>query len=421
MPEDTYTIDLPGFSDFIKIPALEDMELKRERIARMQTHVSPVPEELQWIPSVITTLDNAQDLLFTGLVLAKPLLRKLPARFIPGIGWILVANDTLNAANAVLATALAGKGPKKHALVALAQNAVNKARRVARAADFLNTTQWLGFAIQAPQAIESLTGYGLQLGPLMGAISDSIWGAVGALQGSQVEFRGPPPDDILEKSIDFLLEAPQQIFGGQILSEDDHTLLLAAGSLAAGVISERGEPSAIPYRVNQLARTQIPLRRPWQASSIAALAAAGMLPGGPQRPFVPTPSPQPTFLQAAQLGAAATLRFQHEMRSIYGRTSRGTLVSMLMSQTGEALWDFIHPGAPSTKVEYDSFDIFLMTAIETNVFPSRPIASDELLNWYRGAMAQAYYRGADNPTRGDIQRAATETLGGWTSREVGWN
>lgn len=420
MPNDTYTIDLPGFSDFIRIPALEDYQLKAQRIERMKTHVSPVPDFLQWIPSVINMLDDAQDLLFTGLVLAKPLLTRLPARFLPGLGWILTANDALNVGTAVLGTALAGKGPKKAALNAIEVLSGGKARRVNRIAQFLTASQWFGFAIQAPQATESLTGYGLQLGSLMGAITDSTWATIRALDGNQVEFRSPPPDNLFEKSVDFLLEAPYQVFGGQILSEADHTLLLAAGSLAATIVAERGTPAPIRDRFQALAQTQVPIRRPWQASSIAALAAAGMPPGAPQRPFVATPGPRPTFLEAARLGAASTDRFQREMRDVYGPTSRGTLASMLMSQTGSTLWDFVHGQAGSTSPVYDEFDIFLMSAIEFNVFPPRPIKSADLLAWYRGARAQAYYRGADTPNRGDIQRAATETLAGWTSREVGW-
>lgn len=420
MAEGTYTIDLPGFSDFIRIPALEDTALKRERIERMQTHESPVPDELQWIPSVINTLDDAQDLLFTGLVLAKPLLSRLPARFLPGLGWVLTANDALNLGTAVLASTLAGKGPKKSALDALALLAGGKARRIDRAAGFLEKTPWFGFAIQAPQALVNLTGYGLQLGALMGTITESRWAALGALDGAQVEFRGPPSDDLLEKAVDFLIEAPQEVFGGQILSEEDHTLLFAASSLAAGIVAERGTNTRLPERVEKLAATEVPIRRPWQASSIAALAGGGMPPGSPQRPYVPSPSSKPTFLEAAQLGAASTDRFQREMRDVYGPSSRGTLASMFFNQTGQVLWDFVHGQAGSITPVYDEFDIFLMSVIEFNVFPLRPITPEQLLAWYRASQAQAYYRGIDTPTRSDLQRAATETLGGWTTREVGW-
>jgi hypothetical protein len=255
----------------------------------------------------------------------------------------------------------------------------------------------------------------------MGAISDSVWGTLASLAGEQVEFRGPPEDHLLEKSIEFLLEAPYEVFGGQILSQEDHTLLLAAGSLAANVVAERGDPNRIPLRFETLAQTQVPIRRPWQASSVAALAAAGMPPGRPQHPYIPTPSTKPTFLEAARLGAASTNRFLSEMRSVYGPTSRGTLASMLLSQTGSTLWDFVHTQPGSLLPVYDDFDKFIMFAIEYNIFPLHQLNVDELLAWYRAARAQAYYMGREQPTRGDLIIAANETIGGWTSRQVGWN
>jgi hypothetical protein len=334
---------------------------------------------------------------------------------------VLTANDALNAGTAILGSTLSGKGPKKGALDALAHLSGSKARRVDRVAAFLNASQWLGFAIQAPQAIETLTGYGLQLGTLMGAISDTVWGTIASLAGEQVEFRGPPPDDVFEKAVQFMLEAPHEVFGGQILSEADHTLLLSAGSVAANVIAERVPSFSRFDRAPTLARTEIPIRRPWQASSIAALAAAGMPPRAPQRPYVPTPSPRPSFLEAARIGAASTVRFQSEMREVYGPTSRGTLASMLFSQTGSTLWDFVHGQAGSLLPVYDDFDKFLMFAIEYNIFPAHQLSADQLLAWYRASRAQAYYMGRDQPTRGDLITAANETIGGWTSREVGWD
>lgn len=420
MPEGTYTIDIPGFSDFIRIPALEDYELKRDRIERMRTRESAVPDFLQWIPSVITTLDDAQDLLFTGLVLAKPLLRRLPARLIPGLGWVLTANDALNLGTAVLGSTLAGRGPKPKALKTLVDLSSSKARRVTRVSQFLTDTQWFGFALQAPQAAEYLTGYGLQLGPLMGAISDTIWGTIRALGGSQVEFRGPPDDDVFEKSIEFLLEAPYEIFSGQILSEEDHTLLFAAGAVAAQVITERGASAKIAPRFEALSRTEVPVSRPWQRESIAALAAAGIRPDGPLRPFIPTPSPRPTFLEAAQLGAASTVRFEQEMRDLYGPTSRGTLSQLLYNQAGELLWEVVNGPGSLAAPDVDAFDKFIGVAIEFNIFPLHSLSPDELLAWFRQAQAQTFYRGTDVPGRGDLITSANEILGGWASRAIGW-
>ncbi len=91
-----YTIDIPGLTDFIRWPALENEELKFQRFIRFKTQEPLLPEPLRWIPDVINKLDDAQDLLFTALVLARPLLKKIPTWWLPGLGWTLFANDVLN-------------------------------------------------------------------------------------------------------------------------------------------------------------------------------------------------------------------------------------------------------------------------------------------------------------------------------------
>jgi hypothetical protein len=92
-----YTVNFPGLTDFLKFPGLETKEIRRERYERFKASRSALPQALQWIPPLITKLDNAQDMIFTGLALAVPLLKWIGARFVPFLGWALLANDLLNA------------------------------------------------------------------------------------------------------------------------------------------------------------------------------------------------------------------------------------------------------------------------------------------------------------------------------------
>jgi len=93
---DPFTIDIPGLQDIIKVKDWESKDLRRERYERFKSARSAVPQSLQWIPPLLTKLDNAQDMLFTGLALAIPLIKRLPARLIPGIGLLLTINDIIN-------------------------------------------------------------------------------------------------------------------------------------------------------------------------------------------------------------------------------------------------------------------------------------------------------------------------------------
>jgi hypothetical protein len=91
-----FTIDVPGITDIIKAPEFTSKSLKQERYERMQTKNSPVPKPLQWIPPILTKLDNAQDLLFTGLALLYPLLKFAPKALLGPVGILLTINDVLN-------------------------------------------------------------------------------------------------------------------------------------------------------------------------------------------------------------------------------------------------------------------------------------------------------------------------------------
>jgi hypothetical protein len=96
--DDRFTISLPGISDVIRIPFLETKQLRHERAARWRASHSALPGPLQPITRILQKLDDAQDLLFTAIALAVPILRFAGVRFIPFLGWALTINDILNGA-----------------------------------------------------------------------------------------------------------------------------------------------------------------------------------------------------------------------------------------------------------------------------------------------------------------------------------
>jgi len=93
---DAFTVDVPGIQDIIKLKDWDSKQLRYERYRRFATSRSSLPDLLQWIPPLLTKLDNAQDMIFVGLALAIPIIKRLPARVIPGVGWLLLLNDILN-------------------------------------------------------------------------------------------------------------------------------------------------------------------------------------------------------------------------------------------------------------------------------------------------------------------------------------
>lgn len=91
-----FTINIPGITDILRLPGLETKDLRRERFQRMKTSVPALPRVLQWIPPLINKLDDAQDLLFTALALAWPILRLLGRPFLGPLGILLTISDLLN-------------------------------------------------------------------------------------------------------------------------------------------------------------------------------------------------------------------------------------------------------------------------------------------------------------------------------------
>lgn len=91
-----FTVNIPGISDVLRIPGLDTEATRRQRYQRWLASRSPVPEVLQPLTRILTKIDDAQDLLFTALALAVPLLKRIGLRFIPFLGWALTVNDILN-------------------------------------------------------------------------------------------------------------------------------------------------------------------------------------------------------------------------------------------------------------------------------------------------------------------------------------
>lgn len=96
--DERFTLQIPGLTDIFRTPWTESAQLRRERYARFKAARSPLPGFLQWVPPLLTKLDDAQDLLFTGLALAWPVFKfLLPRAFLGPLGWLLLVSDLFNA------------------------------------------------------------------------------------------------------------------------------------------------------------------------------------------------------------------------------------------------------------------------------------------------------------------------------------
>jgi hypothetical protein len=197
------TINVPGFSDIVHIvpkaqisaeeraahlwakerglpspltPAqLESLAYKKFRFLKALS--SATPEWLRTYGTVATVLDNVEDALITVVVLGRVAAKVAPrlmARLVPGLGWLLLGSDILNAVNLVSWISSSAMGAKRR-MEALAEKNPLHAKAAARRTLKLNRAiPTFGETLEVLQTTDQLFGVGLCLGGLMGLVTDSV-------------------------------------------------------------------------------------------------------------------------------------------------------------------------------------------------------------------------------------------------------
>ncbi len=378
-----YRIQITGMSGFVSVPAEKKLtpEVKDIIIKRYMAKYSPVPNKLQWIPGVINQIDDAQDLLSVALTLGKPLLRRLPGRFIPYVGWALLANDILNLGTAVLSIALNGRPGKNIGRNIIRYLGGNRFKKATIVQKWLSTTNWLGFALQAGQVSTTLTGYGLKLGPVMGMITDFTWGAVRKLQGAQVRIQGPPPDDFLFKAARFLAQNSLEMQYRDTLAEEHHLTLLAANNIATNALREATTSGILETRAPILQSTQVAVFEPWDDDTRYVLQQNGIPWDGPLRPCTTFPSNTPTYLQYISRGAAQTLNYETYRRAYNGTTEQATVMQTIYNEAGSNVFDLMGGKDDNLEDEWGPENNTVQACIEFGVYPPPDASYNSVMQW----------------------------------------
>lgn len=398
------------------IPALSsEMERKwiQERVIRMKNAYSPVPEKLRWIPTVINYIDDAQDIFITALTLGKILAPRLMARFIPYVGWALLISDIMNIGTAVLSIPLTGPSGKKLGRAVIRGMLGNRAKRISRAAEWMTRTRWFPFLLQAGQASETLTGYGLRLGPIMGTASDSIWGAIRYAEGKQVRIVGPPPSDPISKAARFLSQGFLKTQLSQEISQDDKEYLNLAEALAARMIMDETISTPIDDRADDLGTTECAIYEPWHPVSREVLAAEEIDPSGDLRIFNKDGILKPTY-QESVYTASRWHRFWEAEQAVYHQfNDAGSIHQMVQDQAGSDAWDWMlrEPGTVSDA--WDPINLVITTAIELSVYPPPGVVPGRVLWWIREVESEVDWFAGGRPTWEMLTRNALKTMGGW--------
>lgn len=415
LPDDTYTIDIPGMRDIFKLPLpyMQDKQLKRERYQRFKTAKSPVPESFSWIRDAVTKIDNAQDLLYCALFLAKPLLRRLPARFIPYVGWILLVSDLMNLINGIFGLALTP---------GLSKPCVRKtANNYRRPKKLLNETfrswiaptgwrRWVGFALQAPQALESLTGYGMVLGSVMGVVSNFVWGIPRILSGDKVVFRGPPPADPVSKAANYLTNDFFDHNMRDILTPEEHALLICAHNVALTILFDANVTLDMS-RLNLVENCPVIHHEPWDPTTLEVLQEGGE--DLREEPDHFTTIKNPTYGDAIKEGILEYPNWLARMNEISHEEDYNRW-SVIYQIFNEASYETIEDvtGIPRDEFLEDDYRIKIVEELASlDIMPLVPVNREQATQIFNLATIKAKVRGTVFPSADDW-RSAMETISG---------
>jgi hypothetical protein len=462
-PEE-YLVFMPGFLDVVKIPGTISPELKMQQIRRMFAAKTTVPEPVRWIPAAINMLDDAQDLLFTVLSLGKPLLRRLPLRFIPAIGWALFANDVLNITTSLLATALASRSFKKASLKSILWMWTRRNRRVRAVRHFLSHTNYFSVIVQGLQVSRDWTGVGLQLGGIMGFVVDAIWTPLRMAQGAKVELVIPPSDDPLVKAAKLMAQHPEVMSAYDIFTPDEHYMLELAFNVATQLLTAAVPPSILEARGPELGELSYPTFIPTNTSTLYALQKEKVLKTGLSndelcemcnngqtyyapsidteegpslKSYLPFPYDYPPIGDVIKSVGDQAQIWENAMAELHGQSGRGATfgwlhnvwaLEMLNWQASDLeLPPKEHAGGtrqlellsdPGDAVEHllEPFELEAARAIEFSIFPAGDITPAQMQNFADIAQALANSTGHKRATFEQQQKAAIEAWGGFVRR-----
>lgn len=298
-PQGGYIIQIPGVQDIISVPPLENEALKRERLTRwrLNSSFSTIPEPLRWLPDLLNWFDDIQDFLAVALTLSIPILRRVPSRFLPYVGWALLANDVLNFFTWTLGAPLNPRTRKVDFLRSARKATAGRVALVDAATAFLlpGRAKFIPFALTAGQVLYSFTGWGLRLGSLMGFLSDTFWAAFRLAQGQNVVIAAPPENDVLSKAARCIFRAYSFQAMAEVASPEEISIALVAMNTACGVLGAPGLPTLDDARLSEAADMQTPRFRPWSPSTIAALSDWPIPDVDDWKPPVPTIENKPTY------------------------------------------------------------------------------------------------------------------------------
>jgi len=280
-----YTITVPDWEDVMRWKPdymMTELELKERGIRQFSSILaSPEPKWNSAYASIMTAIDNVQDMVSSGFVLSTMLYRAAPkvlGRFIPYLGWALLGLDILNLINSIGRTPFSPMGAKRQFCKHVRKNPFSKNMQKSRVDRLKKLRPTLGSLLELGQVSYDMTGVGLALGSLTGFVSNLAFGAYRRLTGESVRIsREPASFTLMEKKANTALATSSLITSeNPLFTEDFHHKTYFGLTLANYIMAPWLSDSLIDELVDEPTKKLIPAPCPTNKITISIIESYGL-------------------------------------------------------------------------------------------------------------------------------------------------
>lgn len=280
-----YVIRIPNLEEIIHLVPRDlksAAEIKAEkRQGLMNILASPSPDIARSYSSIMTWLDNIQDMTSIVYPAVSMLVRWAPKIFgkaLPVVGWLMLGTDLLNFIIGVGRLPMTVMGGKRLHCEFIRTNPFTKEAQFLRKERIKNYKPGVADLLQTLQVTDQFTGVGLNLGPMMGTIMDSFFGAYKYLSGERVRIAYDVPDMFAhEKAAGRAMAASGFINSfGQVFSEETHFWSLVMGAVGARLFTPVAHDFDIVGSVEDPMGIMAPAPEPTDPTTIEVIEAEGL-------------------------------------------------------------------------------------------------------------------------------------------------
>lgn len=271
---------------------------------------------------------------------------------------------------------------------------------------------WRSFFIQAPQALYSITGYGLVLGGIMGFTVDAFWGVIRSPFNGFPTIIGPPPSDPVGKAARYVAQPAIHMLGGAALSYEDHWLLAAADAVAIQILAGAASASVLDDRLGVIAESPLIRFEPWHPATVAALAALGVDRSSAKAHAVPGLPELATYGDVLSLVGQQYPQFLQEARVDFPPTLSATSLAMMVADSGDSILRWGAGGEAAVSPTFEIDELIFARMFEYGVFPPDDFELVSMDRFFERSYAIARASGHNLPNRAEMILAAVEVWGG---------